>query len=297
MTTASIAKWTSRLFVPVTLLVIAALLAVVASRPVPKSSESAAAVGAPAFESSDAVVDPESLPHTHTSAVDETSADGHTHDTATTDSADPTHQHTTSATSGSVASDGHTHDTTTPGTTAAGPIVSVDDPRLSPAQQDAARTLLVTSRSAIASLPNTAALSAAGYVPVGDNSSGMQHWVNDAYTHDGRELDASHIESFMTSNSTGRTTGAMYILEPGRTMANVPNIAGELTTWHVHQPICFSTTQSWHFVSFASNGNCPSGAAARNVPPMMHVWSDDPPCGPFVGTEGHGTTSCAAHTH
>ncbi len=292
----TISKWASRLFVPVTLLVIAALLAVVASRPLPPASESAA--GAASFESPSDTVDPESLPHAHTTSVDGASIDGHAHDD-TPVSTDPAHVHlaSASATSGASSPDGHTHDTTAPGNTPTGPIVSIDDPRLAPAQQQAARSLLVSSRAAIASLPNASALSAAGYVPVGDNSSGMQHWVNDAYTHDGRELDPSHIESFMTNRSTGRTTGAMYILEPGKTMANVPNIAGELTTWHVHPKICFSTTQIWHFVSFASNGNCQTGSAARDVPPMMHVWADDPPCGPFVGTEGHGSTSCAPHSH
>ena len=289
-----ISKWASRLFVPVTLLVIAALLAVVASRPLPPASESAA--GAASFESPSDTVDPESLPHTHTTAADGTAVDVHTHDD-TTASTDPAHVHIASASNGATAADGHTHDTTAPGNTPTGAIVSIDDPRLSPAQQQAARSLLVSSRAAIASLPDASALTAAGYVPVGDNSSGMQHWVNDAYTHDGRELDPSHIESFMTNISTRRTTGAMYILEPGKTMANVPDIAGELTTWHVHPPICFSTTEIWHFVSFASNRNCPAGSVVRDVPPMMHVWADDPACGPFVGTEGHGTTTCASHSH
>jgi hypothetical protein len=29
---------------------------------------------------------------------------------------------------------------------------------------------------------------------------------------------------------------------------------------------------------------------------MLHVWLDDPACGPFTGVEGHGSTSCT-HDH
>jgi predicted esterase YcpF (UPF0227 family) len=88
------------------------------------------------------------------------------------------------------------------------------------------------------------------------------------------------------------------LLNPAvRPAQDLQNHIGELTTWHVHQTICFSNTQIWRFVSFATNNSCPNGSSPRVVPPMMHVWSDDPPCGPFVGTEGHGTTSCAAHAH
>ena len=291
MRLSSITTWTSRLFVPVALVVIAALVALVAFEP-SHDTPDATTASAASLDVPVVTVFDESIPHTHDTAPDGSTID-HVHDGATTSGT--VHDHS-SATVGSVSTD-HTHDTSAPGGAVSGPIVTVDDPRLSPAQQTAARNLLVSSRATIASLPDANALRAAGYEPVGDNSSGMQHWVNDAYTHDGRELDPSHIESLMTNRSTGRTTGAMYILEPGRTMGNVPDIAGELTLWHVHAPICFSTTQTWQLVSFASNRTCPAGAAVRDVPPMMHVWLDDPACGPFVGTEGHGSTGCAAHTH
>jgi hypothetical protein len=29
---------------------------------------------------------------------------------------------------------------------------------------------------------------------------------------------------------------------------------------------------------------------------MMHVWLTDPPCGPFSGVDGHGSTDCS-HAH
>jgi hypothetical protein len=102
-------------------------------------------------------------------------------------------------------SDPHAHQPSDPSILPTGPIVSVNDPRLSPAQQNAASTLLVASRSTIASFPNAAALAAGGYVSAGDNSSGLQHWVNDAFTHDGLEVDPNRIESFVVNIASGRT--------------------------------------------------------------------------------------------
>ena len=239
----------------------------------------------------------ETIPHEHSDADVHAPSDDHVHEISSIVS-DPSHTHNDASVSSGAppSTESHNHDAVAPGPTLTGPIVSVDDPRLTPTQQNAARTLLTASRTAIGRFPNTASLTLAGYEWSGDNSGGVSHWVKDEFTHDGRELDADRIETFVVNSSTGRTIGVMYLLEPGKTMANVPNIAGELTPWHVHNSICFSTTQVWRFIAVASNGTCPAGSAPRNVPPMMHVWADDPPCGPFVGTEGHGATTCA-HSH
>lgn len=284
-----------RFVLPVGLLAVTALIAFLMTQPLTSTSQSAAVTVE--LNPSPTTQDIETIPHDHEAL---TQVDGHDHtQVANAASTDPTHQHSNGLTNPlEVASpDGHLHDPAAPSVQPTGPIVSANDPRLTPAQQSAASALLVASRAAIASLPTTTALAAGGYVSAGDNSGGLQHWVNDSYTHDGRELDPSRIESFVVNPTSGRTVGAMFMLEPGKTMANVPNIAGELTIWHVHPTICFSNTQIWHFVSFAINKTCPTGSTPREVPPMIHVWSDDPPCGPFVGAEGHGTTSCSAHAH
>jgi len=285
----------SRFPLPVALLAIAALIAALMA--LPQTATVEASAGAI-----------ESLPSPTTQALETTAhdhaapAEGEAHDhtlVADVSSTASGHQHSSTPTNAAegMANESHAHEPPAASVLPTGPIVSVNDPRLTPAQQNAATTLLVASRSSIASFPNTTALAAGGYVSVGDNSSGLQHWVNDAFVNDGLEVNPNHIESFVVNIASGRTVGAMFILEPGKTMANVPNIAGELTTWHIHSTICFSTTQIWRFVSFANNNNCPSGAAPRIVPPMMHVWSYDPPCGPFVGTEGHGSANCSKHAH
>jgi hypothetical protein len=85
----------------------------------------------------------------------------------------------------------------------------------------------------------------------------------------------------------------MYILSVGKTMDDVPDIAGELTTFHDHTNLCFSGTR---VVGLAEDGECPQGSVLLVTPPMLHVWMVEHPCGPFAGieTSGHGTT-CATH--
>ena len=86
---------------------------------------------------------------------------------------------------------------------------------------------------------------------------------------------------------------AMYIMEPGTTMENVPDIAGELTPWHDHQNLCFAP--NGRLSGRLVNGACVPGGTLRVTAPMMHVWLADTPCGPFSGVEGHGGDCQHAH--
>jgi len=179
------------------------------------------------------------------------------------------------------------------------PIVSVDDPRLSSAQRNRARALLVASRTALTRFPDEAAIVAAGYRSIGDGRGvgGFEHFVHAGYMRDGRELDPSAIESIVMqrqADGTKRVASAMYILEPGKTMANVPEIAGALTTWHDHQNLCWN--DNGRLAGLLVNGVCVPGGTFRPTPPMLHVWVDDPACGPFTGIEGHGGGDCS-HSH
>ncbi len=90
----------------------------------------------------------------------------------------------------------------------------------------------------------------------------------------------------------GKVVSGMYILNTGKTMANVPALAGPLTTWHDHQNLCFSGTQ---LVGIAVDGKCAKGVLTP-TPPMLHVWLVAHPCGPFAGIESHGG-DCGVHEH
>ncbi len=180
------------------------------------------------------------------------------------------------------------------------PMISLADTRLSEAQRSRAISLLVSTRAAmLARFPDRASVEAAGYVWIGDGrrAGGYEHFVQQDYMTDGLELDPDHIESIVLqrqADGTERVVTAMYILERGKTMADVPEIAGSLTTWHDHQNLCWDGNGK--LAGIVVNGVCRPGGTFRATAPMMHVWLTDPPCGPFAGVEGHGAGDCA-HTH
>lgn len=206
------------------------------------------------------------------------------------------HSHGDDPTHDTHESDGHAHDTDT---RTEGPVISVDDPRLTDRQQDAAVELIDETRAALAGFPDDASLVAAGYVSIGDGrrEGSFEHFVNHEYLADGNELDASAIESVVTqrqADGTKKVVSGMYILSWGSTMDDVPEVAGELTTWHDHQNLCWDPSGQ-RLAGILVNGECRPAGVLRATAPMLHVWLEDTPCGPFSGIEGHGG-SCE-HTH
>jgi hypothetical protein len=179
-----------------------------------------------------------------------------------------------------------------------GPVVSLDDPRLTPAQRAAAQSLIDTTRAGMARFGSVAAVQAAGYASIGDGRGvgGYEHWVHWGHLADGRELDPNRIESIVTqlrADGSKRVVSAMYILNLGKTMAQVPDIAGSLTTWHDHRNLCWVGTR---LAGLAVNGVCRPPSVLRVTPPMLHVWVVPHPCGPFAGIESHGGGACG-HDH
>jgi hypothetical protein len=195
---------------------------------------------------------------------------------------------------------GHSHeDPATP----TGPIISLDDPRLTAAQRTAAQQLIDVTAAAMARFPTVQAVRDAGYFSIGDASTGYEHFVNFGYLADGpeNELNPDRIESIVARvNPDGSRTiaSAMYILSIGDTLADAPDIAGELTTWHDHQNLCWELPR---VVGIAVNGVCARGTLIP-TPPMLHVWMIPHPCGPFAGIETNDDTtshgdSCGSHAH
>jgi len=173
-----------------------------------------------------------------------------------------------------------------------GPIISVDDPRLSEKQQERATDLIDETRAALAAFPDEASVVAAGYVSIGDGRrpGAFEHFVNHDHLTDDKSLDASAIESIVTqrqADGTKKVMSAMYILSSGSAMEDVPEIAGELTTWHDHQNLCWDPSGQ-RLAGSLVNGECRPGGVLRATAPMLHVWLEDTPCGPFSGIEGHG---------
>ena len=169
-----------------------------------------------------------------------------------------------------------------------GPIISLYDPRVTPDQREAARQLIEDTRVGMERFPDVESVEAAGYVSIGDGVTGFEHFINVRYTVDWFDLNPDRIESIVARvnpDGSREIVSAMYLMAPGNTMDDVPDIAGPLTTWHDHQDLCWEgvrvvgTTQN--------DGSCPRGEF-RPTPPMLHVWLEPHPCGPFAGLEGHG---------
>jgi hypothetical protein len=82
----------------------------------------------------------------------------------------------------------------------------------------------------------------------------------------------------------------MYALPLGSSFADVPDVGGALTQWHVHRDLCLTDGPQQRFVSALTtqDGGCPPGSSKAGNTPMLHVWSIPNPCGPFAALEGIG---------
>jgi len=150
-------------------------------------------------------------------------------------------------------------------------------------------------RTTIADLPEwrtPAQAEAAGYRSIGDGVTGDEHFVNWSYVDDGHILDPKRPESLVYEVRNGRQSvvAAMYMLPFHSTFADVPDVGGGLTQWHVHADLCLTNDPTQKFVAgFAAlNGPCPAGTTKAGNQPMLHVWSIPNPCGPFAALEGVG---------
>jgi hypothetical protein len=161
------------------------------------------------------------------------------------------------------------------------------------AELQAATTLMVDTRKAVARYAQLRTAIAAGYVPMEPPNIDIVHYVNRSYMVDADVLDPQHVQSLIYYNGKQGPVliGAMYIMpkrgEPG------PEIGGPLTVWHQHSNICFDNVSGMAvaFVhsadAFDSNdksGSCPRGSTNKTTPLMLHVWLIDNPEGPFATT-------------
>jgi hypothetical protein len=78
----------------------------------------------------------------------------------------------------------------------------------------------------------------------------------------------------------------MYLLPPGSTMDDVPDLGDPRAIWHDHDDLCWSS--DGRLAGILVDGQCRPGGVHRVSPPMIHVWIVDHPCGPFAGLGTHG---------
>lgn len=176
------------------------------------------------------------------------------------------------------------------------PVISLTDERVTDEQRNAAQQLIDDTTAGMARFPTVESVQAAGYVSIGDSVTGWEHYVHIGHMSDGVDLDPNAIESVVFKvypDGTRQVASAMYILGFGSTMDDVPDIAGELTSWHDHQDLCWEGVRV--VGTTRATGKCERGSF-RGTAPMLHVWMINNECGPFAGIEGSHGSGCA-HSH
>jgi hypothetical protein len=162
-------------------------------------------------------------------------------------------------------------------------------PGVTPVQQQRAEQLIRDTIAALRRYEFPLAAYADGYRSIGDRVN-AEHYVKWSYTDDGHILDPSRPESIVYQYRGGiqRAVAAMYQLPFGSSFADVPDVGGPLTQWHVHNNLCLTDDPEQKIIArfTARDGSCPRGTSKASNTPMLHVWIVPTPCGPFAALEG-----------
>ncbi len=158
-------------------------------------------------------------------------------------------------------------------------------------EQARAENLIAITLIRLPKYADTATAEADGFKSIGDGFTGHEHYINWDYLSDGRTLDPDYPESLVydTTGPEKRLVSAMFMTEPGVTLETVPNVGGKLTQWHIHDDLCFTQGDAPRVVGITEvGGTCDPPLQKFNPVPMIHVWIEAHPCGPFAALEGVG---------
>lgn len=165
-------------------------------------------------------------------------------------------------------------------------------PGVTPEQQARAENLLSVTLLRLPQFASTETAYAAGYRSIGDSITGEEHYINWSLRDDDRILDPDHPEALVYKVGPGdeRTLeAAMFMLPPGSTWDDVPDIGGPLTQWHIHNDLCLTDDPEPKVASITGpEGDCPDDLIKITPVPMIHVWITPNACGPFAALRGVG---------
>ena len=94
---------------------------------------------------------------------------------------------------------------------------------------------------------------------------------------------------------------AMFMTVPGDSWADIPDVGGPLTQWHIHNNLCFTT--SGRVAGLTNDGSCNAPHANGPQIPMIHAWIRKNPRGRFAALEvragqvAPGQTKLCDHVH
>ena len=176
---------------------------------------------------------------------------------------------------------------------------------VTPEQQAAAENLVAVTLLRLPKWSDASYAEANGFRSIGDGFTGTEHLVNQAFMDDDVILDPDRPESLVYDTSQGgrRLVAAMYMVERGLPLDQVPNIGGKLMQWHTHENLCYNAEGKVRGLTNAA-GECPAGLVKPVPTPMIHVWIESHRCGPFAALEGvaggripDGETKLCDHAH
>ncbi len=165
---------------------------------------------------------------------------------------------------------------------------------VTPEQQAEAENIVSSTLLGLPQWTDPAVAEAAGFRSIGDGGTGTEHLVNQAFMDDDTILDPDKPESlvFDTSGGGRELVAAMYMLKRGTPLDEAPTLGGDLMQWHTHQDLCFNA-QGKVAGLIKADGTCPGGLVKPEETPMIHVWIEPHPCGPFAALEGIGAGAIA----
>jgi hypothetical protein len=120
-----------------------------------------------------------------------------------------------------------------------------------------------------------------GYVLDDPAAEGLEvHYKNGPHAGDGRVADPERPELLVYAVQGGRAVLLGVVFQMPRAGVPGPRFGGNSTRWHTHNVCLGALPPGFGVVSpFAG---CPPLTVMFTVADMMHVWTVDPPGGPYV---------------
>jgi hypothetical protein len=169
------------------------------------------------------------------------------------------------------------------------PIDFSGAPDTTPEQQAFAENLVATTLNLLPMWEDPEFALANGFRTIGDGGTGTEHFINDEFRNDDSYFDPTRPESLVWDTTSGERelVAAMYMLDAGLPIEDVPDYGGSLMQFHIHNNLCY--TPSGQVAGLTnSEGECAPGLILPEAAPMVHVWLENQPCGPFSALEGIG---------
>lgn len=160
---------------------------------------------------------------------------------------------------------------------------------VTPEQQAMAENIVAVTVMRLGQWSDPAVAEAAGFRSIGDGGTGVEHFVHAGFRADGIFFDPDRPESLVYDTTSGerRLVAAMYMVDEGTALEDVPDYGGALMQWHIHDNLCYNAEGKVRGLT-DSEGNCAPGLVKPVPTPMIHVWIEPHRCGPFAALEGIG---------